>query len=144
MHLDYLPGGDILLCLANGSFHPAPKLLRVDPWTLAVSTWATPQPGDLDGGYYCAAIDRVVVLDDTSNVLRKYAPGSSGIGPVLTTTLPVSSLTSGYSPSESMWRIDRNGPGRYGAAIAYGNGTAGTGGFVPTLGVIGCPDVGAP
>lgn len=143
MSLDYMPGGDVLLCLANGSYDPSPKLLRVVPATLAVTPYANPTMGDLNGGYYCAAIGNVVVLDDGANVLRRYGAGSSGNGTVLTTNLPVSDFTSGYSPAESMWRVDRNGPGCQGAAIPYGAGLAGTGGIVPTLGVVGCPDVGA-
>ncbi len=143
MSLDYMPGGDVLLCLANGSYSSYPKLLRVVPSTLAVTVYANSSIGDLNGGYYCAATGKVVVLDDASNVLREYGAGSSGLGSVLATNLPVSTNTSGYSPAESIWRVDRNGPGCQGTAIAYGAGLAGTGGFVPTLGVVGCPDLGA-
>lgn len=144
MSLEHLPGGGVLLCLANGSSHPYPKLQRVDPFTLAVSQYAAPQPGDLNGGYYCARIGRAVVLDDGGNVLRTYLPGGSGMGSVLATTLPVSPFTSGYSPAETMWEVDLNGPSCQGTAAAFGAGLAGTGGYLPTLGVVGCPEVGAP
>lgn len=145
MSLGYMPGGDVLLCLANGTGYFQPDLLlRVNPVTLAASPYASPTVGDIDGACYSARIGQTIVLDDANNVLRKYAAGSMGPGTVLPTSLPVSWGTSGYAPPEAIWLVDRNGPGCQGAGFAYGSGLAGAGGFVPTLGVVGCPDLGTP
>lgn len=145
MSMDHLPGGDVLLCLGSGTSPVYPNLLlRVDPGTLAATPYASPSVGDLNGACYCPNIGRVVVLDDGANVLRTYLPGGSGGGTVLATNLAVSPGSSGYSPRETMWKVDTNGPGCAGAAIAYGTGLAGAGGFVPTLGVAGCPAAGTP
>lgn len=144
MGLDYMPGGDLLVTVADGAFTGTPKLVRINPVTLAVSPFATPQMGNLDGGCYSATIGRAIVLDDGANVLRTFAPGQSGIGAVLSTTMPVGDFTSGYSPSENVWEIDLNGPSCQGLALSYGAGLAGTGGIVPSLAVVGCPDSNQP
>ena len=143
MSIDELPDGSILMNLASGTLPVYPHLLlRVDPVTLNTTPFASPSVGDLNGGYYCAAIGRAVVLDDAADVLRTYGSGGSGTGQVLATTHAVSPTTTGYSPQETMWRVERNGPACTGAVNLYGAGLAGTGSIVPTLSVAGCPRIG--
>jgi hypothetical protein len=143
MSMDYLPGGDILLNMA-GSQYFDDTLRRLDPLTLATTIWAQPGPPDLNGAVWSARIGRAVVLDDGANVLRAYLPGQAGGGTVISADVPVSPGTSGYSPAETMTRVDLNGPGCVGTSHAFGTGVAGKGGFVPSLGAVGCPDIGKP
>lgn len=145
MSMDYLPGGQVLLNVASGApFGNLALLATFDPVTLAIGSYASPSVFDLDGAVYSGRIGAAVVLDDASNVLRRYAPGTAGVGVVIPTNLPVSDGTSGFSPAENLWQIDRNGPSCHGAGYVYGTGLAGTGQIVPTLGATGCPDLGVP
>lgn len=145
MSLDFLPGGQLLLCLANGDPSFMPLLYTVDPVTLSLGAWANTQLHDLDGAVYSTRVGAAIVLDDGANVLRRFGPGTAlSLGTVIPTSLPVSAITSGYSPAENLWEVDRNGPGCQGLGAPYGVGLAGLGGYVPTLGAIGCPDRSTP
>lgn len=145
MSLDFLPGGQILLCLASGAPGFAYLLRTVDPVSLAIGNWAWPALGDVDGAVYSPRAGGAILLDDAYNSLRLFTPGTAASsGTVIPTTLPVSSATSGYSPAESLWEIDRNGPSCQGLGAPYGTGLAGLGGYVPTLGAVGCPDRSTP
>lgn len=143
MSMDYLPGGQVLLCLASGApFGSLHLLSTFDPFTLAVGAYAAPSTSNLDGAVYSARIGAAIVLDDGYNVLRRFGPGSTGQGTILPTNLPVSDSSAGYGPNDKLWRIDRNGPACHGGGFAYGTGLPGSGNVAPTLGVVGCPDVG--
>lgn len=145
MSLDFMPGGQLLMCLANGTPGFMPLLLTVDPMTLALGTYANTQLHDLDGAVYSTLAGGAIVLDDGANVLRRFTPGTQpSLGSVIPTTLPVSAITSGYSPAENLWEVDRNGPACQGLGAPYGTGLAGLGGYVPTLGAVGCPDRSTP
>ena len=145
MGLDSMPGGGLLLSLANGTPSFMPLLLTVDPVTLALGTYANTQMHDLDGAVYSTRSGAAIVLDDGADVLRRFTPGTAlSLGTVIPTSLPVSAITSGYSPSENLWEVDRNGPGCQGLGLPYGVGLAGLGGVVPTLGAVGCPDRATP
>jgi hypothetical protein len=52
MGFDELPDGGLLLIVANNGSPQADELLRVDPFTLAATSWADPVGGSLDGGPY--------------------------------------------------------------------------------------------
>jgi hypothetical protein len=56
----------------------------------------------------------------------------------------VLALSTGTGPGESMFEIDLLGPGCTGVALPYGSGLAGSGGAVPALRAIGCPDINRP
>lgn len=140
--LGHLPGGRILMTLATGALGvPTERLMAIDPVTLGLSVWARPQPNDLNGGYYSARRGAAIVLDDNTNVLRVFAAGSSGLGAILATDVPVGDASSGFSPQETMWQVDVLGPGCDGFTLRYGTGLAGSGAFVPVLSSSGCPDV---
>lgn len=143
--LDFLPGGQLLLGLANGTPSQMPLLLTVDPMTLALGTWANTQLHNVDGAVYSTRAGGAIVLDDGANVLRRFGPGTALTpGTVIPTSMTVSAITSGYSPSENLWEVDRNGPGCQGLGAPYGTGLAGLGGVVPTIGAVGCPDRNTP
>lgn len=145
MSLDFMPGGQLLMCLANGSPGFMPLLYTVDPTTLAMTAFANTQLHDLDGAVYSTRAGGAIVLDDGGNTLRQFGPGTTlSLGTVIPTSLPVSAITSGYSPAENLWEVDRNGPGCQGLGAPYGTGLAGLGGVVPTLGAVGCPDRSTP
>jgi len=142
MSLDLLPNGFVLATVASGAPFSDPKLITVDPLTLAIQPFASPGPGDLDGGYWSDALGAAVVLDDAANVLRAYAPGAGGLGTVISTSVAVSDFTSGYSPVEGMWQVDVAGPGCPGWADLYGAPLFGSAGFSPWLTLRGCPALG--
>lgn len=145
MSLDFMPGGQLLMCLANGNPGFLPLLYTVDPVTLAMAAYANTQLHDVDGAIYSARTGGAIVLDDGSNTLRQFGPGTALTpGTVIPTSQPVSAITSGYSPAENLWEVDRNGPGCQGLGAPYGTGLAGLGGVVPTLGAVGCPDRNTP
>ncbi len=139
--LDPLPGGQVLITLA-GSSSPDAKLLSLDPATLALSPFADPDQGDIDGGVWCARIAASVILDDAANVLRTFSAGGGGQGSLLVTTVPVGDAKSGVSPADRLWDIEVLGPGCEGLALPYGSGLAGNGGIQPCVRVSGCPDIG--
>jgi hypothetical protein len=139
--LDPLQGGKVLLTLTNGS-SPAAKLLGMDPLTLSLSPFADPDEGNLDGGVWCPRIAATVVLDDATNVLRKFSSGGGGQGSILVTDVPVGDAKAGFAPEDKLWDIEVLGPGCEGLALPYGSGLAGNGGIQPCIRVSGCPDIG--
>ncbi|TAJ11278.1 MAG: hypothetical protein EPO68_14655 [Planctomycetota bacterium] len=144
MAMDYLPGGKILATLADGAFSSHKKMITVDPLSLAIADWANPSTGDCNGGLWSSRIGKAIILDDSSNNLRAVTAGLSGTAPIIATSVNVGDGSSGYSPSESLWEIDLNGPGCVGYGDQYGVGLAGKGAFVPILTLSGCPDLNKP
>ncbi|MBK9386228.1 MAG: hypothetical protein IPN34_15555 [Planctomycetes bacterium] len=144
MALDHLPSGALLVTVSSGIVSANPKLLAVDPWTLALTPFARPSQSDINGGCYSLRRGRALLLDDTTNQLRSFAPGEVGPGMHVVCDVPLGDGGTGFSPVESLWEIDTNGPACSGSTLGYGNGLAGSGGLVPTLAIAGCPEVGAP
>ncbi len=147
MSLDHLPDGNVLVATASAFLGAPHGLLSVNPFTLAVGTWASPQQYDVNGGVWSARIGRAIVHAKSGSAwwepsgLRTFGPGQTNYGTYISTslTLPVGD---GYSPNEIVSEVDLNGPACGGFQIPYGAGLAGSGGFVPLLGAIGCPDIG--
>ncbi len=146
MSLDELPGGTVLVAIASGTLYPGDKLLRFDPFTMGLSSYADPDQGDVNGAVWSSRLNRVVLHANwlSGGELRTFTGGQTGVGNLLSTTAPVHPLGGGYHPAEALQRIDANGSGCDGLQIAYGSGLAGKDSFVPTLGAIGCPDIGSP
>ena len=140
--LDHLPGGKILLTLADGDTTSDRQLLEVDPVTLSIGLWAESDFSDLDGGVWLPALGGAVVLDDKNNVLRLHAKGSSGEGTVLPTDYPLGNGFTGWSSANAMTDIDLHGPGCGGLAKSFGHGLAGAGGLVPQFRSAYCPEIG--
>jgi hypothetical protein len=115
MGLDELPNGELLVVCATGTFGPTNRVLELDPWTLAFTPWADPQPVDLNGGLWCDLLGKAVVLDDWEpDTLRQYSAGQSGMGTVLVTDVVLSNGSTGFSPAESIWESKvTTGDGNY-------------------------------
>ncbi len=141
-NMDLMPGGDVLVTVGTGWFFGA-NFVRVNPVTLAITPFADPSHGDIDGGYYVAQLGKAVLLDDWNNELRVFAPGETGFGTKLPTDFIVSAVTSGLSPAELFFEVDVNGPGCFGYAGVYGQGTFGAGLIRPEITATGCPNVGS-
>jgi len=81
------PQGSLVLAVSTNSSGAKPRFLRVDPATMAVTTFATVGPylGDIgfSGGAYCPTTGRVLLLDGGADVFRAFAFGDSGGGAVL-------------------------------------------------------------
>jgi hypothetical protein len=81
------PQGSLVLAVATNSSGARPRFLRIDPATLAVSTFATVGPylGDIgfSGGAYCPTTGRALLLDGSIDAFRAFAPGDAGGGTLL-------------------------------------------------------------
>lgn len=144
MNMDLLASGKILISIASGAFFSGAKLITLDPNTMAISPWASPQLFDTNGGYFLPQLNKAVVLNDALNTLHTFSQGSTGTGAILTVDVPISPNTSGYGPSETLVKVDTNGVMTLGYSFSYGSGLAGTGGFVPSLHLTGIPDLNQP
>jgi hypothetical protein len=148
MGLDHLPDGSVLVPTASAFLGASHGILSVDPVTLAAGTWAQPQQYDVNGGFWSARLGRAVVHANSGSAwwepdgLRTFSAGEASYGAHIPTSLPMP-VGGGYSPAEIVAEVDLNGPTCDGFQIPYGTGLAGKGGYVPLLGVIGCPDIGS-
>lgn len=139
LSLDHLPGGDMLL-VAQGLSDD--KFWRIDPSGPSASLWATCLPDDLNGGVHVDALGAAVVMEDASNQLRIFGPGSSGTGTTLPVDMPVGDGSTGFSPADYLVDINALGAACAGFTASYGSGKAGQNGVVPKLTGLGCPDIG--
>jgi hypothetical protein len=122
MSMDWLPNGKLLLTMATGAFGPTHRLGELDPVTLAYSTWADPLPLDLNGGLWCDALGKAVVLMDAPDQLRAYSAGQNGMGALVATDVVLENGSSGFSPGESIWETKvTTGDGNY--CVAHVNST---------------------
>ena len=79
------PDGLILIAVDDNTGSTLPRLLTVDPATLAISTYATCGYFGVGGqiaGVYSRERDEVVVLDTVSDNLRLFRQGASGAGTI--------------------------------------------------------------
>ncbi|MHC5024350.1 MAG: NHL repeat-containing protein [Planctomycetota bacterium] len=77
------PNGQILITVDTNTNAELPRLLLVNPGTLAISTYATCGYFGVGGqiaGVYSGVRDEAVVLDTLADQLRLYQQGSSGEG----------------------------------------------------------------
>lgn len=142
MGLDHMPGGKILLTIASGAFYPNEKLVTIDPVTLGLAPFAKPMYGDINGGLWSERLGRAVIMEDGGNTLRSYGAGQEGVGTLIPADFTVGDGSSGFGPGQCLWEVDTNGAGCTGFSLPYGAGLAGKQGFVPTLGLVGCADIG--
>ena len=137
------PLGQLVLIVDTNASGLEPRILLVDPATLAISVFASPGPffGDaaLNAGTWAGSLGQVVVLDTLTDVLRAYAAGSSGAG----ATLPITGTVSAPASSgESAALFAVGSSPCAGGWLPYGTGLAGAGGQVPALTGAGCPQIG--
>jgi hypothetical protein len=138
------PAGSLLLVVDTNSNNQEPRMVLVDPVTLAMSAFAS--NGSYTGaaatnaGTWSSTLNKAVILDTFTDELREYAAGETGNGTVLLPTgVPVSA---GGSSGETATLIEVPASSCKGGWIAYGTGLAGKGGFVPRLYGTGCPNIG--
>lgn len=83
------PEGKLLLVVRNTTDAQQPRMILVDPSTLAMSPFASngPYTGAFAtlAGTYSQLLGRTVILDSGNDVLRTYGPGETGSGSVLAT-----------------------------------------------------------
>ena len=139
-----LPAGLMLLGVDTNSNDQEPRLLVLDPVTLALGVFAS--NGSYTGAAatnascWSTALGKGLILDTFVDTLRAFPFGASGGGTVIATSMPVSSDgSSGETPA--MFEIPFSACS--GGWIAYGKGLAGKGAFVPTLTGTGCPEPGS-
>ncbi len=135
--------GDLLMVCDTNSGLSEPRLLRVDPFTLAISTFASNGhvgAAATNAGCFSSTIGRAVILDTGNDVLRTFGQGESGDGIILPAgAQPVSP---GGSSGEVATMIEINRAPCTGSYSLYGTGLAGSGGFVPAMSATGCPEAG--
>lgn len=148
MALDHLPDGKVLVVTATAFLGAPHAMLAVDPATLAVTTFAEPSQGDINGGFWSARLGKAVFHANSGSAwwepdgLRTMGAGQSGFGAFLATSLALQT-GGGFSPYENVTEVDVDGPACGGFSLPYGSGLSGANGFVPHLGAIGCPDLGS-
>ncbi len=148
MKLDNLPDGNVLVTTASAFLGAPHGLISLNPVTLAMATWATPAQYDINGGVWSARLGKAVIHANSGAAfwepsgLRTFSAGQAQFGGYIATGIPDNG--GGYSPNEILFEVDTNGPACDGFAIPYGTGLAGNGAAVPSIGAIGCPDIGNP
>ena len=137
------PAGQLALLVHCIDTQVLPRMLLVDPVTSAVTVYGScgqsTQPGGwavTTGGVYHSQLGKFLLVDYSNGALRAYSQGSPGGNGSVVPTAPVA--TTGYWVNVATVPDD----GCTGAGSEYGTGLAGTGGFVPHIGSLGCPDVG--
>ncbi|MCR9245084.1 MAG: hypothetical protein NXI31_08625 [bacterium] len=82
-----LPGGDLLLVIDTNSNSTEPRMQRIDPVTLAASTFASSGSyigtAAVPAGVWSNTVGAAVVVDSSNHVLRAYGAGAIGPGVVL-------------------------------------------------------------
>lgn len=92
--LSRAPGGQILVVVDTNSNATQPRMLLLDPSTLAMTTFASNGhtfAAGTNAGAYSSVRGQAVILDTGGNFLRAFSQGSSGAGTVINTSIPLSS-----------------------------------------------------
>jgi hypothetical protein len=102
------PAGSLVLAVKPNDGGALPRLLRVDPASMAITPFATvgPYPGDagLDCGVYSPLHGRALVWDGSNNRFRSFGQGESGSG------TPLASYGVGGSGESQMFVTGPIGP----------------------------------
>ncbi len=136
--LSVMGDGALLLVVDTSSVLEEPRMLYVDPLTLAISEFArngNPSAAATSAGTWSSSLGRAVILDSGGNALLTYAQGETGLGTPLSTSAPVS----GTGAGEPATLIEITSLPCAGSYRNYGQGLSGSGGFEPTLTATGCP-----
>ncbi len=135
--------GDLLLSADTNSNSAEPRMLRIDPYTMAATPFATSQHTSVaatTAGTWSSVLGKAVMLDTHLGVLRAYADGESGGGTIIT---PSVSISDPNAAGEYASMIEIGAAPCAGTVERYGDGVAGLGGYVPTLSITGCPTSGS-
>jgi hypothetical protein len=138
-----LPGGQLLLVVDTNANALEPRLLSVDPATLAITPFAINNnnfSAATNAGTWCSALGKAVILETGSDKLIAFASGEVGVGSAL--ALTGTNVSSSGSSGEIATLIEIEPSSCAGSFNTYGAGLAGAGGFVPRLLGAGCAGVG--
>lgn len=136
----FMSNGHALLVVDTNTNSVESRMLEVDPDTLAITPFAS--NGNYIGaaatsaGTWSTALDRAVILDSGSDVLRSFGKSESGVGTIVPSSIQPSSVN---GSGEAATLIEIPTAPCLGQLHGYGVGKAGKGGFVPALGASGCP-----
>ena len=137
--LSDLPGGDLLLTVDTNSNAAENRLLRVNPNTVTIQTFATNGPytgaAATNAGVFSSVLGQAVILDTLQNVLRSFPVGGSGDGTVIT---PAGEPLSGVGSGEITTLVEVGATTCDGNYERYGAGLVGSGGFEPRWTASGC------
>ena len=136
------PGGQLVLIVDTNANALEPRMLLLDPATLAFSVFASNNntwSAATTGGSWSSALDKCLIVDTSDNVLRAFSQGEADAGQVIVPTYPISELLGG---GEFVTLFEIPFSDCEGAWLPYGTGLGGAGGFVPTLSGAGCPTPG--
>ena len=142
--LSQLADGTLLLVVDTNSNAAESRMLRIDPWSMAITSYAV--NGSYSGaaatnaGTYSSTLGKAVILDTLGDKLRAFAMGESGSG----TTVPTSMPLSGGGSNETATLIEIRDAPCAGGFAGYGDGLVGAGGYEPTIAGTGCPTPGQP
>ncbi len=143
--LELLPDGRVLVATSHAvAWSTDARLRALSPASMTLADWADPDAFDLKGAIWSARLGRAVALAyNQPQSLRRFGAGEAGGGLPIATAAPMP-WGLGLMPVALLVEADTNGPACDGFAIPYGAGLAGQGSVTPTLGALGCPDIGNP
>lgn len=138
-----LPSGEMLLVVDTNANALEPRMLAVDPVTLAINVFASNNhlfSAATNAGTWSSSLSKAVILETGSDKFIAFAAGESGAG---TGILPVGvNVSSAGSSGEIATLIEIPPSSCAGAWHTYGAGKKGAGDFVPRIYGVGCPDIG--
>lgn len=142
--LSHGPGGSILLVVDTNQNALQPRMISINPATLAMSAFASNGPytgsAATNAGTWSNARGQIVVLDTFSDVLRAFSAGGSGDGTVIVPSTTIST-PGGTNELATLLEIPSDPcPGDF---LAYGVGLGAPFAPVPVLTGGGCPTPGS-
>jgi len=86
------PNGNLIVGVYIQTASTLPNLVLVDPVTLALTPYAFPDIGNgsINGGIWSRTLEKAVIVDLFGNSLHSYIPGETGVGTVITPSMPIS------------------------------------------------------
>ncbi len=141
--LTRMDDGDLLVVVDTNSSSLEPRMVRLDPISLTMTTFASNThfaAAATNAGCYSSTLGRALILDTGNDVLRAFSQGETGAGTTITPIGQWVSPSGSSNETATMLQIDRQPcPG---SAVLYGQGAAGTDGHVPATTLTGCPRAG--
>ncbi len=141
--LSRMPDGDLLLVCDTNNSGPESRMIRVNPFTLAMTSFAINDylgAASTNAGSFSSVLNRAVILNTGGDELRAFSAGESGEGIVLPSGPQW--VSPAGSTGEIATMIEINRVPCSGSLSLYGDALAGTGGYAPTMTGTGCPEIG--
>jgi hypothetical protein len=134
------PGGQILAVADSNTNLAEPRMLLVDPYTMAVTPFAANGPyvsaAATNAGTWSHVLQKAVILDTFDDVLRTFAFGETGEGTVVLPSAPISAAA---NSGEIVTLIELDAQLCAGTIGTYCTAKTTTGGCVPVIDTDGCP-----